>query len=175
MRPWPSTRFIYAVQEQRRNGLIKIGTANNLTNRLREVGKQTPHGIDLLGVTVWHGEHARLAEAMIHHHLSAYRVRPHQMARRNIKAKREWFHPKPEVLEWVEGATYPLEVAMTLEPRRLTSEPVEELGPLLPALDAPNEFLALALAFDRNRVEVSANLSDEVPEIIVSEASSRTD
>ena len=119
-RAWPSTRFIYAVQEQRRNGLVKIGTANDLDRRLAEVRRQTPHEIALLGVAVWHGEHARLAEAMVHHRLSAYRARPHQLAARQITAKREWFHPKPPVLEWVEGATSPLEVALTLEPRRLT-------------------------------------------------------
>jgi hypothetical protein len=57
---------------------------------------------------------------MVHHRLSAYRARPHQLAARQITAKREWFHPKPPVLEWVEGATSPLEAALTLEPRRLT-------------------------------------------------------
>lgn len=118
-RPWPSSRFIYAVQEQRRNGLVKIGTANNLDKRLAEVRRQTPNEIALLGVTVWHGPHARMAEAMFHHWLAAYRVRPHHLAKRDITAKREWFHPKPEVLEWVEKWTSPLEVAVTLEPQRL--------------------------------------------------------
>jgi hypothetical protein len=130
--PWPDTRFIYAIQEQRRNGLVKIGTANDLGKRMRELQARSEHPLSLIWVELWVGVDARRAEAMIHWQLRDHRAKPHVMSARRMEPGREWFHPRAEVMDFIGGWATSVEEALARAPRHLEGQwvvPPEERPP----------------------------------------------
>lgn len=116
--PWADERFIYAIREDRKGGLIKIGTATNVPRRMREIQKMCARPLKLAGVELWVGDHARFQEAMIHHVLSAHRAKPHIIMKRGLHGRREWFHPRDEVLAFIANWPVDIEQARTCEPLR---------------------------------------------------------
>ena len=117
-RAWADERFIYAIREDRKTGLIKIGTATDVPQRMRDIQKLCAHPLKLVGVELWVGDHARFQEAMIHHVLSAHRAKPHIILKRGLHGRREWFHPRDEVLAFIANWPVDVEQARTYEPLR---------------------------------------------------------
>lgn len=116
---WADVRFIYAIREDRPKGLIKIGSAANVPQRLHELQRQCARPLKLVGVRRWIGSHTRLAEASIHHALSDHRAKPHIIARRGLCGVREWFHPHEDVLDFISDWPPDVEGALEGEPYSL--------------------------------------------------------
>lgn len=119
MRAWAEVRFVYAIREDRPKGLLKIGSATDVPKRLKALQRETERPLVLHGVEAWVGSHARMAEAFIHHDLRLHRAPFHIVERRGLKGGREWFYPKPEVLEYVADWSPDCEDALTFELRRV--------------------------------------------------------
>jgi hypothetical protein len=117
-RPWAERRFIYAIQEDRRGGLIKIGTATDVARRMRDIQKACSQPLKLIGVISVYGPHARFEESSIHRALYEHRLKRDQIKQRGLCGVREWFKPAPFVVFLASSWSPDVETAVTLEPIR---------------------------------------------------------
>lgn len=89
---------VYFVRESLR-GAIKIGVSKHVKKRAKELGYGMPYTVTVLAVT----EGGRGVEALLHMRFSHARI------------KGEWFHPVPELLEYIEKHCEPLEAMLERE------------------------------------------------------------
>lgn len=94
-------------------GAIKIGSSRNAQRRVLSLGNAAHEDISLLGVM----SGGTADEFTLHKKFAAHRIR------------REWFHPAPELLDFIKSHARPLEsfpAAMRVESVELTGDRLRE-------------------------------------------------